>query len=993
MIFGRKASLIVTIYCIGIVVTAAVFIPSCLSTKQTLKRPDVKTPPTETVVSSDSTAPQKSRIPDTTNTDSSQLQLSPAASLVISACENYLTINKDSPKGSEVLTIMASLYYNVKNYQKSRDEYKKIIDMAPRSTQAIDAMRMIAQSFYEEKRFSEAQEWYRNISDIAPEGTGKQEALARIAESIFRMAEMYESESRFKDAAEQYERVALEFPDARIADIALFNSGLAYEKQTEWSHAILSFQRILQKYPSSKLITKAQFRTARAQEKLLQWDIAAQSYLRVVANYPKDELAPTAMYNAGFCFENGEKLQEAAATFEKMAQLFPQSDDAADVLFRAGEIYGRIKDWESVSRVNKLFAQRFGNDQDRIIQAQCMIGVALYMQNKIDEALGQLDKTLSTYVSMKDPSTMNSYYAAKASFTIGEIYHDLMKKIQLPENRSLYKKALTQKSSLLDQSVRAYVKVLQFKIMEWTTRTVCQLGQLHEDFASGLFMQQRPSNLSLDDRISLELGIAQAVEQYLVDKSLHYYEQNVKLAIKEKIEDKYILESRHKLTYLPYFAAENYLALVEIIKNVNDKDKQDGFALIAKKLQLFQKIAPFQEKAIDLFLKSLELGSTYMETDEYFKKATNSVTSIAFTVGETYFDIVSIARDAPIPPSFNQYERFVYKTKLVKQIDEYENQALTNYLKALKISDAYTIEDENTKHSRERIAELLFKKARCYDLLCLSAFNAPPYPPGIGEVEQEEYKLRFEEIGLKFQEQAFDIYRQVLSYEKDHYATGKYVTDAYVRLFQNFPDEIGTVEDAIASSVISSGNQWKCSIDTVSGWTGFDFNDSNWTTAQQTSTFNIDSQVVFPASVPLSMWWGEGNPDQIATYKPAEKLLLRRTFTVPQMPLESKLVFAANGIYTIFINGSLIAIDSSIVTPVPVKTYDLMGKIRIGKNVLSIEVHTKQRDHYGIKPLIMFTTGTKSSHPKPPGFQKPMSLEEVRIDKYVFPEISNFEIK
>jgi hypothetical protein len=111
------------------------------------------------------------------------------------------------------------------------------------------------------------------------------------------------------------------------------------------------------------------------------------------------------------------------------------------------------------------------------------------------------------------------------------------------------------------------------------------------------------------------------------------------------------------------------------------------------------------------------------------------------------------------------------------------------------------------------------------------------------------------------------------------------------------------------------------------------------------------------------------------------------------MPLESKLVFAANGIYTIFINGSLIAIDSSIVTPVPVKTYDLMGKIRIGKNVLSIEVHTKQRDHYGIKPLIMFTTGTKSSHPKPPGFQKPMSLEEVRIDKYVFPEISNFEIK
>ncbi len=130
---------------------------------------------------------------------------------------------------------------------------------------------MIAQSFYEEKRFTEAQEWYRKISDIAPEGSSKQEAIARIAESIFRFAEMHEAENRLKEAAEQYERVALEFPDSRIADVALFNAGLAHEKRTEWTNAILSFQRIVQKYPSSKLTAKAQFRTARAQERLLKW--------------------------------------------------------------------------------------------------------------------------------------------------------------------------------------------------------------------------------------------------------------------------------------------------------------------------------------------------------------------------------------------------------------------------------------------------------------------------------------------------------------------------------------------------------------------------------------------------------------------------------------------------------------------------------------------------------------------------------------------------
>ncbi len=978
------------IMCIALFVTG--MITGCITTKKVIK-PVIQTdqPGADRIIKDtihEKVDSSVIKIADSTNDN-----LSSAAKLVISACENYLTVNEGSPKASEVLTIMASLYYNAKNFEKSRNIYQRIISLSPRSTSAIEAMRMIAQSYYEDKRYSEAQEWYQKISDIAPDGAGKQDALARIAESMFRVAEMYESENKFQNAAEQYERVALEYPDSRIADISLFNAGLSYEKQSEWSHAILSFQRIVQKYPSSKLVVKAQFRTARAQEKLLQWDIAAQTYLRVVANFPKDELAPTAMYNAGFCFENGEKFPEAAATFEKMASLFPLSDDAADVLFRAGEIYGRIKDWNSVSRVNKLFTQRFGNDQDRIIQAQCMIGIALYMQNNIDEALNQLGKTLSTFTSLSDPSTMNSYYAAKASFTIGEIYHGNMKNVNLPENRVMYKKMLSQKSSLLEKAIKAYTGVLQFRIMEWTTRTVCQLGQLHEDFASGLFMQERPSNMSLEERIALELGIAQAVEQFLIDKSLHYHEQNVKLSIKEKIEDKFILESRHKLTYLPCFAADNYLALVEIIKNVLGQEKLDGFAQIAKKLQLYQKIAPFQEKAIDLLLKALEMGTTYQEYDEYFKKASSTVTDIAFVVGETYSDIVSIARDAPIPTTFNRYEQFVYKTKLIKQVEGYENQALTNYLKVLKIAEAYSIEDDNIRNARERIAELLFKRGRCYDLLCLAAFNAPPFPPGIDNAEEEEYKARFEEIGLKFQEQAFEIYREVLSYESKHYASGKYVTDAYVRLFQNFPDEVGEIRNELISTAISSGTQWKCSTDSVAKWYEFEFNDSSWSPVHMTKSFSLDTQTVFPGSPPPSMWWGEGSPDQNQTYQPSAKLFLRRTFTVPQMPHESQLYFAGNGIFTIYINGVLLTIDSSKTSPVPVRKYDLMGKVRSGKNVIAIKTESVQADLYGIKPMILFTIGTNLSHPKPPGYSTPLSLEEVRIDKYTFPLINNFELQ
>ena len=934
-------------------------------------------------------------IPDTLQTKQVQTsvstvtQLSPASELMIRACDNYLAINPESPKAPEVLMIKASLLYNTRQFEQSRAVYKTIIDQYPQTPDAFEAMRMTAQAFYEEKQYDAAQEWYRKLSEAATEGGDKQEALARIAESIFRMAEMLEEQSRFKDAALQYERVAIEFPESRIADIALFNSGLAYEKQAEWTHAILVFQRLLQKYPESKLLPKAQFRTAKSHEKLLQWDLAAEAYLRVTANYPRSELAPVGMYNAAFCFENGEKLLEAAATFEKMAQLYPQSDDAADVLFRAGEIYGKLKDWESVTRVNQVFSERFGNDEDRVIQALCMAGIALYMQNREEAALAQLEKTVLTFSRLKSPSAMNAFYAAKALFTIGEINQALMNAVAL-NNPKNYKRLLHAKSELLEKTIAAYTRVIKFSISEWITRSIFQIGQAYEDFAVGIFKQDRNSSAPLEERLALELGIAQAIETYFIDKAVHYHEQNVKLGIKEKIEDKYVLQSRQKLTYLPYVAGEHFVSLVEIARTAQEAGKVEGFALIARKLQLLQKIAPFQEKAIDLFLKCLELGTMYQETDEFFKKASTRITGTSFIVGETYADVVAIAREAPIPPNFDDYEKFIYKTKLLKQVESYEDQAVTNYMKTLKIAEAYKIDDQSVRDSRERIAKMLFNRAWCFDLLCKTAFSSPPFPNGINEAEKEEYKVRFEEIGLKFQEQAFDIYKTILSFASQNYASGEYVKHAYVRLYQNFPEEYGSREDQIIQTEISSGSQWRVFADSTAGWSSFDFVDTSWSKAQKNPLVDTSGISGFPSDPPLPMWLGTGHQDNAAEYKPYKRVYFRRTFTTSDMPHSAILHVAAKGSVEIFLNGHLLAVDTTSGLAKSAHSWDLMGKIRNGKNVLAVKVESKNDTDYGFYPLVVMNIGTQIPLPKPPGSKKPLLPEEVKIDTYKFPYIKNF---
>ncbi len=914
-------------------------------------------------------------------------ELSPASQLLIEACNNYKAVNPKSPKITEVMLLQASIYYNNGLFNKGRSIYQDILDKYPNTPDAIDALRMIAQSYYQENNYDEAQVWFRKLRESASEDGSKSEASARIAESIFRIAEKFEKEQKYADAAAQYERVAMEFPNAPISDRSLFNAGLSHEKGIEWSKAILMYERLRKKYQKSELIPKAMFRTAKCYEKLLKWDFAGETYLRLVANYRSSKLVPTSLYNAGFCFENAEKYIEAASTFEKLGIAFPKSKDAADVLFKASELYGKINDWQGVTRVNKEFSRRYGNDVDRIVQAQCMTGVALYMQNKTEEAIYQLKKALNTYKSLGKASVVNKYYAAKAQFTLGDIYLDSQNKIKLIQPKRVYRSRLNDKSAFMNKAVEAYSGVLDYNISEWTTRSIFQIGQAYEDFAFSIFKQQRPPNTTLEKTLALEMGIAKAVEEYFVDNALHYYEQNVRIGIKEKIENESILNSKKKLTYLPFVAGKNYIALVGIAQQLEQTKNLKGFALIAQKLKILQKMAPFQERAIGLFLKCLEMGSKYQQQDEFYTKASTLITKTSLTVAKTYGDVAEIARSAPIPQNFDAYEEYIYKTKLLKQIEEYDENALTNYLKVLKISQAYEITDEYVEQTKKHIPKLLFIRARCYDLLCISAFDNPPYPAKIQEAEKEEYRAQFEEIALDYQEHAFSIYRAIIDYAQQGYAVGEHVNHAYARLFQNFPKEFGAKEEKLESKTVTSGPKWRCNTTEIAQWQGLDFNDRQWYKVAKEKP--IPSIVItgFPGEVPTPMWYKNGDTQ-------ANRLFFRRSFYIKEPPHGATLTLTAIDDYTVFINENKLPVDSTSTREwTNAQSWDLTGKLRQGKNVLAVDVNNTSQIGYGLYPYLTLTITTYDYVPKLPGSDKALDKNAISEDRYRFPKIVNFEIK
>jgi hypothetical protein len=244
---------------------------------------------------------------------------------------------------------------------------------------------------------------------------------------------------------------------------------------------------------------------------------------------------------------------------------------------------------------------------------------------------------------------------------------------------------------------------------------------------------------------------------------------------------------------------------------------------------------------------------------------------------------------------------------------------------------------------------------------------------------------------MRFQENAFDAYKLVLRYAQQHYATGDFVNHAYVRLFQNSPKDYGIKKEFPEERAILSGPEWKCLTDSVDGWNRLELNDQTWYPAQKIKMPDTMKISGFPSDIPIGFWYGEGNPKLPQQYKPAQKLFIRRTFYCPQVPLKAEFSLSAIDQFNAYLNGDSLFQDTcaTLNWNHPHK-WNLLGKIREGKNVLALFVKNSGLSEYGVFPYLAFTVTTREFLPQLPDAAAPTTLKAVSETAYDFPSIKNF---
>ncbi len=409
----------------------------------------------------------------------------------------------------EVLMKEAEVLNKLQYPNLARHIFQKIIAEHPNHPQKSKAMILVAQSFFQEENFKEAEKWYGTVSSSFADSLKLVDrARTMMSTSVFKIAENYKKNGEFALAAKEFRNIALKYPATQITKNALIEAGQMFEANGQTVKSAELFESFIKENPNSEITTLCALYAAKYREKISDWINAAKDYL--IAKHSTSGLPASAS------------------------------------LFSAGICYTKAKDWNSSINIFEAYVQT-GEDQNKVLEAQCRVGLAWFELEQLENAKSAFELTVNKYNLIKDESKLNTYFPANAQFMLAEFSLIEFLKIDLSPP---FKESLNKKSISLRSVLKAYSDAAKFRIFEWTTASSFKIGKVFEKFANAILVSTLPKDLATyQEIISYEAQLWKLARPFQ-KKALEAHLSNVKQANANNIENTWTKLSRERIVFL-----------------------------------------------------------------------------------------------------------------------------------------------------------------------------------------------------------------------------------------------------------------------------------------------------------------------------------------------------------------------------------------------------------------------------------------------------------
>ncbi len=508
--------------------------------------------------------------------------------------------NSNAP---EVLYLAGNVHYSAKAYPAAIQVFNKILSSYPNTPFGKKSLRMVANTYANSGEFTLAINKYKELlSKEKPNTGGYTEIMDLAAGAMFKKAMKLRKDGNFVGSADEFKAIYVDFPKSKVGDRAWFEAGVSYEQGNSIELAAATFKELGDKFPKSNLREKAYVRAAKDYEKKKMWVDAAKTYElaaskitkaefaipslssaaekykevknyknaaiayeTVFKRYPTDKNTPLSLYNAGLYYEKAKMYQDAIRLYTVLGDKYPESEYAGEGFYAIGFCYEKLKDNLKMAQAFTAYSQKFTVNRSKQVTALVRASEAYKKMNKLPDALKNAEMAVAVYDKFSKKHSIDPVAASKAYYTIGRIKHDQFNAIALTgKNVKQVELKLKEKTKALEPVLKAYAKVIEVGVSDWTLKATYMIGVSFVDFANATENQKLFGNEA--QQVASKIRIISSLEKYYIKAQEKFY-WNINTAYEQNIKDKWVDKSIDAYMKMAYKKGRLFERIGEIFKN------------------------------------------------------------------------------------------------------------------------------------------------------------------------------------------------------------------------------------------------------------------------------------------------------------------------------------------------------------------------------------------------------------------------------------------
>jgi len=600
------------------------------------------------------------------------------------------------------------------NYIKAAEGYKLYLKLFPGSIKETEITSLLADIYYELKMYNEAGELYKRITQLVADPNKKEftEAAYNMVLSYTKWMKNYENSAEGKDFLKNLKKqeklnTKVNTVKATTSPTESYSINITYGRVPVQVRKLIEINRFyIELFPVGKKTIKVIYKTGEILMKYHAYESAINEFETIIYKYPTSKLLLDSVKNIVACFTIMNKYGELYNWAEAILKLPAGKNEKVKSILKkilAGAIFKDAKKYEVDD--NKPMALKTYLEILKKYPDAKFADKAVYNVGILYDKIGKYEKAIEMLSSLPDkyPKSKLAPGALLFSAEISEKVYDFLNAVNLylkfvekyPRNKkaadSLYNAAVwVEKWGEYRRSAELYMKYYN----NYRKR---------KDRALILFF-------AADDYYKIEDW----------NNSIRLFSKYLKFREKDK---KFRMDALYKLSlcYKNLNKMKEYYKTLKVIKKVSveysKKGKQVDPYYIAMADFEFAEFLFKKYNNIELKLPSRKMKKLLKLKAEYLKKVVKRYFGIIsygdpswsaaalYKIAVAYRRFADALYNAPIPSKLTEEEVDIYRSTLEEQAFPLEDKATEYFTKVIQLAAKFKVENEWTEKARNYLAQ------------------------------------------------------------------------------------------------------------------------------------------------------------------------------------------------------------------------------------------------------------------------------------------------